>query len=103
MSLNKSILALALATSLVAGCQNFTKRQNIGATCLSAASALRVITLAHANGKATDKQHDDAIALYKVAVKPVCSPVVESLSSIDYNKLIDAAAELALTRAAVQP
>jgi 3-polyprenyl-4-hydroxybenzoate decarboxylase len=99
------LCGLALALVMFTGaCQTLTTRQNIAATCETAASALQVITVGHKAGRVSDSQLRSAIALYETAVIPVCSPKpVASLSAVDYDALIAAAAQLALTEKEAKP
>lgn len=98
-------LAFAALLAVMAGCAGLTtKHQKIGAACESAATALEAITAAKVAGRATNKQLQDAVKVYEVGVIPVCTPTVaESLSDVDYDALINAAAVLATKSAEVKP
>ena len=94
------MVALAIGLAACAGLQ--TQKQQIGAACETAASALEAVTAAKVAGRASAAQLADAIRVYKPTVV-FCQPVAASLSSVDYAALIRAAATLAAKRTAVQP
>lgn len=101
----KMLCAAAFALVMFASaCQHFTAKQNIAATCDTAASALQTITVGKRAGRVSESQLAEAIKVYEAAVIPVCSPIpAASLSDVDYDKLIAAAAKLALTEKVAKP
>jgi len=95
---------LAMALLGVSACQHFTAKQNIAATCDAAATALQTITAGKRAGRVSESQLHDAVNVYEAAVIPVCSPVpAASLSAVDYDALLAAAAKLALTEKVAKP
>lgn len=96
------LLAVALLTALASACAGFqTQHQKIGAACETAASALDALTAAKVAGKIDAAKLNEAIAVYK-PTKAFCEPVATKLSDVDYQVLIDAAADLTTKKAEVQ-
>lgn len=98
LMLTAMVLAAVVALASTACSTVGTQHQQIAAACEASASAADAIAIAAQAGRVTKAQAQQALGIYRTTV-PFCQPVpVASLSSVDYQALILAAAQLTSIR-----
>lgn len=90
----RSLFFIALLVLLPA-CAGFdTQSQKIAVTCESVAASADALAAARTANRITQEQQDTAVRLVRLTV-PYCQPPADSLDSVKFKALTQAAAELA--------
>jgi hypothetical protein len=88
-------MLLIMLLALLPACAGFeTQSQKIAATCESVAASADALAAARTANRITQEQQDTAVRLVRLTV-PYCQPPAESLDSVKFTALTQAAAELA--------